>query len=453
MGQGMLHRLISVFIDISGNFKKGCDCKAIEDLAILVHGIMSRRSRQFHTLEHVFGFIEGADYLTALGAVFHDLIYYQVDNGLPAELSDLLEGYVTLEADGIHVREDIPVNDKAFQVLCGLFCIRPGSVLKPNGGLNEFLSALAMLKLVSSYLDYEQLVAVLVCIEASIPFRGTNEDGLSVGETLEQRLKDLRDEGLVASNDAGIQAMVTRAVIFANADVRDFSLSDPGHFLSNTWKLLPESNAALRHSNLYTIRDYRKALVGMCGFLGSLSPDIIYHTYRGVPDSKTMALLYASAVKNLHCAMDYFEAKILATGILDAIASLSGGDVPVALFMGELPTEGLDDECFTDFLPVLPMPDWLDKDDDVYRLLKDGRLDESSFDLRNSPLAMHLYLRLEPDIWKTSCAAAIGYARDTMDAESFLAVLPKDVLGDLLEASVRMVPTRRSILKGMMEEL
>jgi hypothetical protein len=425
----------------------------MEDLAILIHGIMSRRTRQFHTLEHVFGFIDGSDYITALAAIFHDLIYYQVDNGLPAELSDLLNDYVTLEKDGIHVREDLPVDNKAFQALCVIFCIQPGSILKTNGGLNEFLSALSMLKLVSSTLDFEQIVAVLVCIEASIPFRGMNEDGLSIGETLELRLKDLKDAGLLIMDEAGIQAMVTRAVLFANADVRDFSLSDPGHFLSNTWKLLPESNAALRHSNMYTIRDYRKALVGMRGFLESLSPDIIYHTYRGVPNARTMAVLYTSAGKNLRCAMDYFEAKILAIGILDAIAILSGGDVPVALFMGELPPEGLDDEHFLDFLPKMPMPDWLDTEDAVYRLLKDGRLDESTFDLRNSPLAMHLYLRLGPDVWKASCLAAISYARGSMEAESFLAVLPKDVLSDLLEASANMVPTRRTILEGMVDEL
>jgi hypothetical protein len=453
MGQGMLHRLITVFIDISKNFRKGCNCKGIEDLAILVHGVMSRRTRQFHTLEHVFGFIDGSDYITALGAVFHDLIYYQVDNGLPAELSGLLEGYVTIDAEGIHVREDFPAEDKAFQALCSLFCVQPGCILKANEGLNEFLSALAMLKLVSPYLDYEQLVAVLVCIEASIPFRGTNEDGYSIGETLEQRLADLREAGLLSTDDAGIQNMVSRAVVFANADVRDFSLSDPGHFLSNTWKLLPESNAALRHTNMYTIRDYRKALVGMRGFLASLRPDVIYHTYRGAPDAKTMAGLYDLAGKNLRCAMDYFEAKILATGLLDAIASLSGGDVPVALFMGELPPEDMEGESFIDFLPGVPVPDWLDKEDTVYRLLKDGRLDESSFDLRNSPLAMHLYLRLGPELWKSCCQSAIRYTSGTIDAESFLSALPKDVLSDLLGASANMVPTRHDILEGIAEEL
>jgi len=453
MGQGMLHRLIAVFIDISRHFRNGCDCKGIEDLAILVHGIMSRRTRQFHTLEHVFGFIDGSDYLTALAAIFHDLVYYQVDNGLPVELSGLLEDYVRLDTDGIHVRKDSPVNDKAYQAVCTLFCVQPGSILKTNGGLNEFLSALAMLKLMSPYLDFEQLVAVLVCIEASIPFRGTNEDGFSIGENLEQRLGATREAGLLSLDDAAIQNMVLRAIVFANADVRDFSLPDPGHFLSNTWKLLPESNAALRHTNMYTIRDYRKALMGMRNFLASLNPSVIYHTYRGSPNANAIAGLYASAGRNLRCAMDYFEAKILAIGLLDAIASLSGSDVPVVLFMGELPAEGMDGEHFIDFLPGVPEPDWLDEEDTMYRLLKDGRLDESSFDLRNSPLAMHLYLRLGPESWKICCQAAISYSSGTMSADIFLAFLPKDILRDLLEASANMVPTRRSILEGMIEDL
>jgi hypothetical protein len=453
MGQGMLHRLIAVFIDISRNFRIGCDSKAIEDMAILVHGIMSRRSRQFHTLDHVFGFIDGSDYLTALAAIFHDLIYYQVDNGLPAALADLIADHVTVQADGLQVNESFPVDDRAYRSLCSLFGVQPGSILKPSSGLNEFLSALAMIELMSPYLDLDQLVSVLVCIEASIPFRGTDAEGRNVGEILEQRLQDLQKAGVLYTDEAGIRQMIHRAINFANADVRDFSLSDPGHFLSNTWKLLPESNAALRYGNLYTIRDYRKALMGMRSFLSSLTPDIIYHTYRGDPKTRTMSSLFASATQNLRCAMDYFEAKILATGLLDAMASLTGGDVPVALFMGELPHEGMDGEHFIDFLPGVPDPGWLDEEDTVYRLLKDGRLDESSFDLRNSPLAMHLYLRLGPEQWREGCKAAINYVNGTLDAGTFLAGLPKEVISDLLNASAHMVPTRRTILESMIEDL
>jgi len=166
-----------------------------------------------------------------------------------------------------------------------------------------------------------------------------------------------------------------------------------------------------------------------------------------------MATLYASTGRNLRCALDYFDAKILATGLLDAIATLSGGDVPVALFMGELPYEGMDGEHFIDFLPGVLSPDWLDEEDTVFRLLKDGRLDESSFDLRNSPLAMHLYLRLGPEPWMVSCKAAINYVSGTLDAKDFISELPNEVISDLLEASAHMVPTRREILEGLKEDL
>jgi hypothetical protein len=135
------------------------------------------------------------------------------------------------------------------------------------------------------------------------------------------------------------------------------------------------------------------------------------------------------------------------------MASLSGGDVPVVLFMGELPAEGLDGEHFIDFLPGVPTPDWLDEEAPVYRLLKDGRLDESSFDLRNSPLAMHLYLRLGPELWKGCCTAAINYVSGILDARTFLDKLPKDVISDLLDALAHMVPTRRCILESMIADL
>jgi len=46
----------------------------------------------------------------------------------------------------------------------------------------------------------------------------------------------------------------------ANRDVGNFASQDPTVFLDNTWKLLPETNNALRGQRLYTVTDYRLAI-------------------------------------------------------------------------------------------------------------------------------------------------------------------------------------------------
>lgn len=449
MAQGMIQKLINTLMRVVESMSLRCEPADVEKTAVMVHKVMSYQARQFHTLEHVFGFLDGADGITTLAAVFHDLIYYQVDNGLPAEVASLLDPYVECKGAEFRLRADVPEQDPIFLLCSGVFGYRPGDHLRLFGGLNEFLSALVMAALLHAHLDPNDIAAIAACIEASIPFRSPGAEELDVGENLERRLRALAAEGRLTADESAIIAMVHRAIDFGNTDVRDFSLEDPGGFLANTWKLLPESNSSLRSKGTFSVKEYRRALEKMLGFFKSLTPESIAHSYRGSPDETTMRRLTEAARRNLAYAQTYMRAKLLAVALVESVAELSGGDAPMALFMGDVPHDGSEYEGLMEHLPPTPTPPWLDTSNAVYRLLRDGRLDESSFDLKNSPLALYLYHRLKPSNWGAQSRASEAFFEGRLDAQSFLRGFETSFLTDFLRALAAMVPTRHATLAAI----
>jgi len=452
MSQGMIHRLIGIFMDVAKRMGIQCKCADVERLAVLVHRVMSYQSRQFHTLEHVFGFLPGADDITALAAIFHDLVYYQVDDGLPPDLGGIIGPYLRVGEGEIRLAAAGHGPDKAYEDCLAIFGLEAAQILPPSGGLNEFLSALVMMRALERHLPRAVLAAIAACIEASIPFRGPDRLGRSVGEALETRLAALNAASGLGWSEAEIETVVHRAIAFANVDVEDFAARDPGKFLANTWKLLPESNASLRRRGAFGIHKYRRALEKMLGFFRALSPGRIYHSYRDEPDPEEMRRLEEAARRNLAYAQAYMQAKLLAVGLVEAVAAVSGGDAPMALFMGDLPQDEEGGESLVGYLPDYGAPPWLDTSNPVYRLLKDGRLSESSFDLKNSPLALYLYHRLPPHAWAERAKATEDFFAERLDAERYLEGFDRSLRADFLGACILMVPTRKAELEAWLAD-
>ncbi len=449
MTRGLLHRLIAIFVDLSRAMGAGVAAGELERFAIMVHRIMSYRSRQYHTLDHVFGFLDRADEVTALAAIFHDLVYLQVDKGLPGDAVALLAPYVEINGKEVRFTEKARTGDRDFALCCGVFGRDPLEAVPSPRGLNEFLSAFLMIKLVGDRLPRNSVAAALVCIEASIPFRSPDGNGLEMAQTLEERLRALARAGQVALDDGGIQGVVHRAVAFANTDIRDFVLDDPGLFLSNTWKLLPETNYALRCRGAFTVREYRTALYNMLGFFRSLDPTQVFHAYRGTPTPEEMVRHAAKVRENLEYSTRYLRAKLLAVAVIEAVADRSGGDAPMALFMGDIPGDDEPLDSLMNHLAPVRSPGLRDAADPVLRLLRDGRLEESSFDLKNSPLALWLYQGLSPDRWEEMDARVEELFRGRLKPDAFLAVLPPDIHAAVLRACAAMVPTRRDLLLSL----
>jgi hypothetical protein len=427
-----------------------CNCAEVESLGVMVHRIMTYGTRQFHTLEHVFSFLDGADALTVLAAVFHDLIYWQIDGGLPDEAAALLAPYVDTGGRTPRLKPDAA--GEGFDDCAALFGFRPGQELPPYGGANEFLSALCMQAALAGRVGRRDRLAVAVCVAASIPFRGKDAEGLDLGAALERRLRGAAAAAGLETDEAWIGSTLRRAVDFANADVGGFADSDTATFLSDTWKLLPESNAGLRRPGVFSVAEYRTALQKMLGFFLTLDPATIFHAYGGRPDPAEFGRLEAAAKLNLDRAATYLRAKLLAVGFIEAVARVSGGDAPMALFMGDAPSGSAEAATgLTDLLEPLPTPPWLDQGHPVYRLLKDGRLEESSFDLRNSPLALRLYCALAPAAWAERVGAADRFFSGGIDADAFLDGFPRAMRDEIVGAVERLAPTRADALRAWRE--
>ncbi len=448
MDEGVLRKLIGVFLDAGKALELNCPCFQIEGIAILVYRTMAFSARRFHTIDHVFGFLSGTDAIGSLAAVFHDLVYREVDGGLPPELVELLEPFIEGDPAGeLRIRADAEgAKTSSFAICRAIFGegMAPGKPIAKGG--NEFLSALAMAIILAEHVPTHIIAAIAACIEASIPFRGPDEGGRSEGEVLHARLKDAVGSGLMGASEEELDGMVHRAIAFANADVRDFKASDPALFLTGSWKLLPESNTSLRKEGIYTVMEYRVALEKMRDFFSFLQADKVYHDYRGVPTQEELAAFRRATERNLDIGIRYLEAKLLPVAVLEAIAQESGGDAPMTLFLGDLPKEGVKMRSLMDYLDPVPCPDWVDAEDKVYRLLKDGRLDDISFDLKNSPLAVYLWYRLEPECRAGAIASMADFFAARMSPVAFLSQFDPGLVAELYRACASMVPTRKERL-------
>jgi len=447
MDVGSIQTLIVIF---NRSFERlGCrvSLEKLEELAVTIHRGMTAQARHFHTLEHVFSFTESGDPIRTLAALYHDLVYYQVDMGFSPALWALISPYVYQAGSDFFLKKTLEAADRAAWLTLEIFDLKPGANLSASKMLNEFLSALVMNKQLENLVNIKHLLLTSVCIEATIPFRAVPSGGKSSFERMEARLGEIASRYGVELSQDEIIATIHTAVWFANKDIENFAETDPGRFLDNTWKLLPETNAALRLPDVYSIGTYRQALQKMASFFENLNPNLVFNQYRGVPSDQEYSLMLASARANIRIAREYLKLKILAMTILEALAIATGGDAPVSLFMGDVPRPGLNIKRLEYFLPDLETPPWVDENATLYRLLESGRASETSFDMTNSPLSLFLFKSLPPEEIERSLRLAAALRSREIDAETFLTRIDPKVIGPIANASAIMVFTRRQALE------
>ena len=237
----------------------------------------------------------------------------------------------------------------------------------------------------------------------------------------------------------------------------NFGTEDRYHFLDNTWSLLPESNISLRSQYLYTISEYHEAVFKMNGFFTHFLTDanVIFASFRGVPSKERVDYLTSQAKSNLSLGKKYVGAKLLSASVLAAFATLTGGDAPISLFMGDLPSrQHGESQQIDDYLPnpntllsaqrqkspsSTSTTSKLDRDD-VFQILAVGRRSDSSFDIKASPLAAFLYAAccncvggdeedgLSPIINAPNMIQYMSYPMTKDHATKLLQSLPQDAI-------------------------
>ena len=446
-----INRFISLFSDAFAALSVTVPVADVERMAMLIHHSMDHGRRTYHTSTHVFDMCEGMNPRQVLATLFHDIVYYQLDGGLPKSAEVLLKRVVRVERDVVEVRP-MDAGDKGYAICTGIFGFKAGQALPLYGGMNEFLSAVVATRTLEPYLALEDIVAIVACIEATIPFRMKNAAGRDTLDELALRLGDVGKATGLPFAEADVKRMVTDATVMSNHDVSSFSESDPGRFLSTTWLLIEESNAPLAAVGIYSIKEYRGALSRMEKFLGSLNPDSVFHDYQGTPAAADFAELRAAAKRNLEFATKYLGMKIVGIAAVEALAQTTGGDCPVSMLLGDIRSPYGKPDRVEDFLPP-PPADESQLDGQLLNVLEKGRAKESASDLTASPLTAWVYRRLGNE----GSARALEEARKMFDgqltARDFLGGLEPATVRALTEACAQIAISRRAALLAIAQSV
>lgn len=456
MAAGTIQKTIVLFMGALQGLGVDIPLNQLEELGIMVHEAMTVQARSFHTPQHIFELSDVSNPIQALAALFHDVVYYEIDQGFTPEIERVLKPYIHHENGQLRLTrqpsdcENGAASNEAFDLTLDVFDFERGQLLSPPQGQNEFLSALLMNHKLHHIVQPRDLVKITACIEATIPFRGLNERGETPAEALERRIDAINTARELSMSRDEIRIAVTWAVAFSNRDVENFSERDTGKFLDNTWRLLPETNPSLRLYGIYAIGSYRRALQKMEAFLNQLDPETIFNRYRGFPPQGQYEHMVAMAYRNVQTARQYLGLKLLAIGILEALAAITGGDAPVALFMGSQ-----DDDAsarkLDAFLPDISSVPSVDESSTLFGLLAFGRASSSSFDMQNSPISLFIFRLLGWERANALLHEAKSMFRGEIDANTFLSHIPTGIIVSIANACAAMANTRRAGLRAYTE--
>ena len=439
---GTLLKTIKLFKIAVDKLELKLSLNDVERIGVMVDKAMSTESRSFHTAEHIFTLADADHPILLLAAIFHDIVYFTVDNGFIPEIEKILQNSVNVQGTEISIKKDITTTNPQIQDLLDVFDFHPGDMLPPAGGMNEFLSSLVLFHELKDVMKREDLLAVICCIELTIPFRGFDDQGRSPAERLTTRIEKLNTSNGLGLSKEKLLSIVQDAVIFANTDVLNFSSNEAGSFLDNTWKLLPETNPALRTTGIYTVKNYRIALQKIQGFMHVLDPGVIFLSYKGVPSELDIHYLNFRAKRNVLAAREYLSVKLLTIGILEAITRISGGDIPIALLMGDV-TDQPSLKKFEDMLPNLKVNQEKHVEPTVYALLDRGRQSQTSFDLNRSPLSLFVYGYLGTEKLAEYLKPMAGLFNDSISGREFLDKFPTKFILPIIRACAALTFTRR----------
>lgn len=450
-----INRFIELFTEAFAGLSVDISAHTIEDLATLVDQSMTEGRRRYHRPPHIFDLAVGLSPHATLAALFHDVVYWQLDDGFPVRAESLLLPILRYENERFVLRKP-EVEDPLLAMCIALFGFEAEGELKLLGGMNEFLSAIVAVKLLQAHLSLPDLLTVAACIEATVPFRGPLADGTDIFDARAQRLAVVNDLWKAGMSAADLQKAMTDAVILANRDVASFSESDPGRFLAATWLLIEESNAPLKEADIYSIRDYRGALVRMEGFLRSLDADHVFHRYSDTPSASELAALRTATRSNLTFGCHYLGIKILGVAIVEALALATGGDCPISLFLGELHAEDGITPHVEDFLPPREAARAEPAGADLLRVLEQGRAWESDADLNHSPISAFVYRSLGFDQSQKALADARRLFAGDCTPLAFLRVVdamdPRPVPA-LITACAQIATSRADDLEALLRDL
>ena len=448
----------------------------LETNATIVYDSMSASSRYFHSVQHVFDISgEKAHPVQCLAAYYHDTVYYQVDGGsLTAKQAEILDDVMMVVAAStstststsslssssssssvasvVKIRDDIALeDDPILRMVLQVFGYTPGKTLDPQAGMNEFLSAVLAARTLQGCVSTPNLVKIVACIEATIPFRS------DPGTLLRSRLAAANDTFDLRLDAEELDDAARMAIDLANRDVMAFANSYK-IFLANTWDLMAEYNVFLRDTPSsdypFTVQEFALAVSKMRKFLHFVQPENVFHRFGDFPPEEEYASLLHRAADNIEISRKYMDCKLLCASFLGALAVLTGGDCPVALFAFDRGDADRTTSCCPNAGIVPSMPELRVGDEKVeatinvkvWEILETSIGEEMvAFRISNTATASLLYGL----IGDKGLERALKHAAVPMDEENarnLLDCLPRQAVSQLILATADSVITRRKAL-------
>jgi len=443
--QKCLDCLMSAIADLQGNVDKA----ELAKISNLIIQTMTGPWRSFHTPDHIFEVGEGGDAIEAISALFHDLVYVQVDQGISVNISRYISPYVKEDCEQLVIFDPPELQEDAvFNMVLMMFGFQHGQALLPMSGQNEFLSALIATKALESMLSFSQLSEIAACIEATIPFRPRLESGLTCSDLLFGRLVNVNEVFKLGWDDSKIAKTVKRAVRLSNRDVENFASPNSSRFLNNTWNLIPETNHDLRNVNSYSVHGYRISIQKMEGFMNFLTPDIVFRRYRNEPDEKTYYKLLAQTGQNLEVAQLYLGTKLTSIAVLEALSFRIGRDISLSTMMGELPLDDTQVVGLEQFLPAVIEPNQPTTaiEVEVFELLDKGRTVNSSYDVKNSPVATFMVKSIGFKEMQRMLNLSKEFFKGSLTAEELISSCDPEVMAMIKGAVIKLFESRKFAL-------
>ncbi|MDY6784150.1 MAG: hypothetical protein SW833_16655 [Cyanobacteriota bacterium] len=429
------------------------DRHQLSKIADLIVQTMTGPWRYFHTPEHIFEVGGSENAIEVLAALFHDLVYVQVDKSVNFNLTYYISPFIRQVKEQLYIREaaELP-QDAMGQMVMDVFGFAPGKALSPFAGQNEFLSALICAKVLEPFAQIGLILKLVACIEATIPFRFPSKEGLTASEQLYRRLKEANDKYSAHLSGEEICQTVRQAVRMSNRDVGSFANPSSAQFLDGTWSLLPETNHNLQNSASYTVHEYRVALQKMEGFMNFLKPEVIFQQFDGEPDDRRYQELLKRAGRNLEISKLYLGCKLYTIALLEALSLRVGTDIPLSTMMGESgerdPEDSFSVEKLENFLPKIDNPHHpkTDAEHEVLNLLEKGRTRSSSYDIKNSPLTTFIVKLVGFDTIRGSLARSKAFFDNEISGEEFLGGCNPEVRGIVTDSLAKLFERRKAAL-------
>lgn len=424
--------------------------EAIQDISRIIIESMSGEWRSFHTADHIFKVGEHGDPIEVIAALYHDIVYYQVDSGLNINIAKIITPYL-IETGGKLIVNATPSSkdNLLLGVTLKVFGYSDGQVLNLFNGLNEFLSALVALKSLERHLPVATLVEIAACIEATIPFRSIADGEISSSQQLFINLKTINEEFSLQWSEAKLIEVVERSVRLANSDVANFATEEASEFLDNTWNLIPETNHDLHNAPNYTILGYRSSMQKMEGFLSHLSPEFIFKQFKEEPSQEKFNLLKQRAKNNLDIASLYLSMKLTSIAVLEAISMRIGKNVAIGTMLGEAPLEDAYYLNIAEFLPSIDalVPPVDPHEQVVMDLLEFGRQGSSEFDIKNSPIATYMLKMIGFSEMRLVLKKCRAFLKNELTSEELIGACDPAMIHGILTSLTRLGEKRISLLR------